>query len=29
MMVRQIKAGGSLGKVISNYPLPKIDNLLA
>ena len=25
----QIKADGSLGKVISNYPLPTIDNLLA
>ena len=26
---RQIKTGDSLGKVISNYPLPTIDNLLA
>ena len=25
----QVKADGSLGKVISNYPLPTIDNLLA
>ena len=29
MTARQIKADGSLGKVISNYPLPTIDNLLA
>ena len=27
--VRQIKTDGSLDKVISNYPFPKIDNLLA
>ena len=26
---RQMKADGSLGKVISNYPFPTIDNLLA
>ena len=26
---RQIKTDGSLGKVISNYPLPTINNLLA
>ena len=25
----QIKANGSLGKVISNYPLPTIDNIFA
>ena len=25
----QIKADGSLGKVITNYPLPTIDDLLA
>ena len=29
MTERQIKADGSLEKVISNYPLPTIDNLLA
>ena len=26
---RQIKSDGSIGKVITNYPLPTIDNLLA
>ena len=29
MTARQIKADGNLGKVISNYPLPTIDNLVA
>ena len=29
MTARQIKADGSLGKFISDYPLPTIDNLLA
>ena len=28
MTARQIKVDGSLGKAISNYPLPTIDNLL-
>ena len=28
MTARQVKADGSLGNVISNYPLPTIDNLL-
>ena len=28
MIARKIKANGSLTKVISNYPLPTIDNLL-
>ena len=27
--MHQIKADGSLGKVISNYPLPAIDSILA
>ena len=29
MAARQIKANGSLGKVLLNYPLPTMDNLLA
>ena len=29
MIAGQIKADGSLGKVISSYPLPAIENLLA
>ena len=29
IIARQIKTDGSLSKVISNYPLPKTDNLLA
>ena len=29
LTARQIKADGKLGKVVANYPLPTIDNLLA
>ena len=29
LTVRQIKADGRLGKVVANYPIPTIDNLLA
>ena len=29
LTARQIKADGRLGKVVANYPLPTIDNLLA
>ena len=29
LTVRQIKADGKLGKIVANYPLPKIDTLLA
>ena len=28
LTARQIKADGKLGKVVANYPLPTIDNLL-
>ena len=29
LAARQIKADAKLGKIVANYPLPTIDNLLA